>query len=43
MYPNKAPPSAAPTIIPGEEPTKNKKHSGLTIFCLFQIKMIKVK
>ena len=25
MYPNKAPPSAAPTMIPGEEPTKNKK------------------
>lgn len=24
MYPNKAPPSAAPTMIPGEESTKNK-------------------
>ena len=44
--PNKAPPRAAPTMIPGEGSTRGNEllciHSVLIILCLFQIKMIKV-
>ena len=46
MNPNKAPPRAAPTMIPGKGSTMGNEllclHSVLIILCLFQIKKVKV-